>query len=123
MSGRFCNRCSSRDCHHRDVVRLAESFCSIRDFNCGLRRDFSSSVEAEELAFPVLCLDHTIRVKSQSAADCQLKLSGFVYRTADDTERQRSGQINLRSIQVRRKMAGIGDDDCAIGCDVSSESG
>src|SRR6266568_1382317 len=109
-----------QDCN---IVLLAEPLRGIGDAAGGLRADIAGAIKAVELASVVRCFYYAIGKQGQRFARCKCELSLRVLNAGGDSEGKAGVGGNLFTAAIRRKVAGVGHGDGAVGGDSRAEAG
>src|SRR6266568_2393737 len=107
---------------HGDVVFLAERLRGSCDAVGGLRADIAGAIEAVELARGVRRFYYTIGKQSQRFAGRKCELSLGVFNVGGDSEGKAGVGGNFFTAPIRRKVAGVGHGDGAVGGDSCAET-
>ena len=98
-----------------DVILLAVGLGYAGDFCGGSGAEVAGAVEAEEFAAFVLRFYYAIGDEGEAVAGAELESDLLVVRAIDDAQRERGGDGEFLSVEIRGKVAGVGQGKCALG--------
>src|ERR1035437_7051509 len=106
-----------------DVIALAPGTRGFYDLTCAAFADFAGAIKSKELAPRVHRFDDAIRDESHHGFRRDANSCFTVLNLAYDSEREACVEIDFRAVEIRRKMACIGEGGVSIGFEVGADTG
>jgi hypothetical protein len=106
-----------------DVIVLAPGTRGFYDLICAACADFARAIKAKELAPRVHRFDDAIRDESHHGFRRDANSCFAVLNLAHDSEREVCVEIDFRAVEIRRKMACIGEGGNTIGLEAGADTG
>jgi hypothetical protein len=122
LGGRLC-RAHPLQGQHCYVVLLSEGLRGGGDVMRGLRADCPGAVEAEELMLRVHGFDDSIGKERERVAGGELERGLVVFRIGGQSKWQTGIKLDLFSVAIGGKVAGIGHGDRALRRHADAEAG